>query len=91
MSKSEVFFMEVSDLKTLLGVNTINVLIDKETQKKSFKINDVWFRVQATFDAKLPMAFMTSEVNPDGSANWLVGTLINVDDSNSKKELFVKI
>jgi len=91
MDKPKAFFMEVSDLKTLLSVSTIDILIDKETQKKSFCINDCWFKVQATFDATLPMAFMTSEVNPDGSPDWLSGTLINVDKSNSKKELFVKI
>lgn len=90
MSK-ETFFMEVSDLKTLLGVSKIDILIDKETQKKSFKINNLWFRVQGSFDAKLPMKFITSEVNLDGSPNWLVGTLTNIDDSNSKKELFVTI
>jgi hypothetical protein len=91
MSKTKAFFMEVSDLKTLLGISKIHILIDKETQKKSFKVKDVWFRVQATLDPTLPMSFITSEVNEDGSPNWLVGTLTNVDDSNSKKELFVSI
>jgi hypothetical protein len=83
--------MEVSDLKTLLGVSTIDILIDKDSKKKSFCINEVWFKVQATFDASLHMAFMTSEVNLDGTPDWLSGTLINIDKSNSKKELFVKI
>jgi hypothetical protein len=88
MSKTQAYFMEVSDLKTMLSVTSINILVDKETGKKSFKVGDNWFRVAEKIDLKKPMRFVTDQLNPDGSPNWMEGGLCNIDDTNMKKVTF---
>lgn len=91
MPKSNVFFMEVSDLKSMLSIKTIDILVDKETRKKSFKVQDNWFRVQNDINLSETIAFMTSETNEDGTPNWLEGCLVNVDKSKSKKDVLASI
>lgn len=88
MSKSQAFFIELSELKTLLSVSSIEILSDKETGKKSFKVGSNWFRVQTDIDTKKPIRFLTSEVLKDGSPDWLQGCLVNIDDSKAKKITF---
>lgn len=85
--KKPAEFMSVQEFKTLMGIKTIEILVDKETGKKSFKHNGVWFKVQKELDTKLPMKFIT-EIDENGDVDWLKATLINIDDTNSKKEIF---
>lgn len=80
-------FMSVAEFKSMMGIKTIEILIDKETGKKSFQHNGNWFKVQKELDTKLPMKFIT-EVDEDGEVDWLKATLTNIDDSKSKKETF---
>lgn len=89
MSKQPVAFMSVEDFKTLMSINKIDILIDKETQLKSFKIHNNWFPVQKDLDTKKPMSFITELV--DGVPNWMNATLINVDDSKATKAVFDSI
>ena len=89
MSKQPVAFMSVSDFKTLMSISKIDILIDKETQLKSFKVNNVWFPVQKDLDTKLPMMFITELI--DNEPNWMKATLINVDDSKAPKAVFDSI
>lgn len=89
MSKQPVSFMSVEDFKTLMSITKIEILIDKETQLKSFKINDNWFPVQKDLNTKLPMKFITELV--DGVPNWMNATLINIDDSKATKAVFDSI
>jgi hypothetical protein len=80
--------MEVSDLKTMLKITTITILEDKKTHKKSFKVGNTWFKVQSNIDVSKPIRFVTDQLNPDGSPNWMEGGLCNIDDSNAKKVTF---
>ncbi len=88
MSKQDAVFMEVSDLKAMLNVTKIDILVDKTTGNKSFVHRGNWFRVQKDIDTSLPMAFMTTETDYDGNPDWSLGCLVNVDRSNSKKDVF---
>ena len=78
--------LSVSELKSLLDIETINVYVNKETGAKSFRIikddNPIYFRVQRDFDHNKPAVFITSDYNPDGSPNWLLGALINSNPTN---------
>lgn len=82
MKKAE--FMTLAQFKNLIGAKSIEILEDKTTGKKSFCHNGNWFPVQKDFDASLPMMMIT-EVQEDGSVDWMNATLINIDDSKSKK------
>ena len=80
-------FMSVQEFKSMMGIKTIEILVDKETGKKSFQHNGNWFAVQKELDTKLPMKFIT-EIDEDGDVDWMKATLINIDDSKSKKDIF---
>lgn len=83
-------FMSVAEFKTLINATRIDILVDKTTGNKSFNHNGVWFKVQKDLDTKLPMSFIT-EVQEDGKIDWMSATLINIDNSKSKKETFDSI
>jgi spore coat protein CotH len=87
MEKKSALFMSVAQFKTLIGATSIEILVDKTTGNKSFLHNGQWFKVQKEIDTKLPMSFIT-EVDEDGSVDWMKATLINIDNSKSKKETF---
>lgn len=78
--------LSVAELKSLLDIDTINVYVNEQTGAKSFRImrddEPIYFRVQRDFDGKKPAVFITSDYNPDGSPNWLMGALINTKPLN---------
>ena len=82
--KKPAAFMTVAEFKSMIGATTINILVDKETGKKSFQHNGNWFKVQKELDTTLPMKFI-AEIDEDGDVDWMSATLINIDDSKSKK------
>ena len=88
--KNNVAFMSVSEFKTLINANSIEILEDKESGKKSFVHDNCWFKVQKDLDTNKPMIFI-AEVNADGITDWLSATLCNYDDSKGKKQTFAKI
>jgi hypothetical protein len=90
MEKAKVNFMSVAEFKTLINADKIEILVDKESGNKSFKHNDLWFKVQKTLDVTKPMAFI-AEVDADGVTDWLSATLTNIDDSKAKKQTFASI
>lgn len=81
-------FMSVQEFKSMMGIKTIEILIDKETGKKSFQHAGNWFKVQKELDTKLPMKFIAEIDENDGSVDWLKATLTNIDDSKSRKDTF---
>lgn len=88
MSKQFVAFMEVTDFKRMMDIEKIQILVDKTTGKKSFNVRGNWFRVQKDIDPSLPMALMTSELDDYDNPEWSSACLVNVDRSNSKKDIF---
>jgi hypothetical protein len=90
MEKPNVQFMTVANFKTLINATSIEILVDKESGNKSFKHGEQWFKVQKTLDTTKPMSFI-AEVQEDGNVDWMGATLINIDDSKSKKETFASI
>ena len=79
--------MTVANFKTLINATSIEILVDKESGNKSFKHNDSWFKVQKDLDTAKPMSFI-ADVQEDGNVDWMGATLINIDNSKSKKETF---
>jgi spore coat protein CotH len=90
MEKPKVNFMTVANFKTLINATSIEILVDKESGNKSFKHNDSWFKVQKDLDTAKPMSFI-ADVQEDGNVDWMGATLINIDDSKSKKQTFASI
>lgn len=78
-------FMSVADFKRMINATSIEILVDKTTGKKSFTHNGVWFKVQMDIDTSKPLSFIT-ECDEKGVADWDNATLINIDNSKSKKE-----
>jgi hypothetical protein len=88
--EKKVAFMSVAEFKTLINAQSIEILVDKETGKKSFVHDNCWFKVQKDLDTNKPMTFI-AEVDESGVTDWLSATLCNYDDSKGKKQTFVKI
>lgn len=88
--EKKVAFMSVSEFKTLINADSIEILVDKETGNKAFIHQGTWFKVQKSLDYTKPMTFI-AEVDENGVTDWLSATLCNYDDSKGKKQTFAKI
>lgn len=85
MQKKAAAFMSVAEFKKMIGATNIEILVDKVSGKKSFTHNGQWYKVQSDIDTSKPLSFIT-ECDENGVANWDNATLINIDNSKSKKD-----
>ena len=80
--------MEVADFKAFLGVNSLEIMVDKNDDTKlAAKAGPIWINVQKEIDFDARMVIITDKVLLDGKPDWLRACLINAKEGTRKYEL----